>query len=123
MRLLCDEGVDQQIVEKLRSQEHDVTYIAEVAPGASDDDVFTRANEMGAILLTTDKDFGELVFRQRRIPHGVLLIRLAGLSQRRKATTVASAVQQFGDELAGARLRPSGQPLALRSRPPQTAKR
>lgn len=102
MRLLCDEGVDQQIVDKLRAQEHEVTYIAEVAPGATDDEVFSRARETGALILTTDKDFGELVFRQRRTPHGVLLIRLAGLSQQRKATSVASVVQQYGGELEGA---------------------
>lgn len=102
MRLLCDEGVDQQIVEKLRDEEHDVTYIAEVAPGATDDEVLDRANQAGALLLTTDKDFGELVFRQRRTPYGVLLIRLAGLPQHRKATTVASAIQKYGDSLAGA---------------------
>lgn len=102
MRLLCDEGVDQQIVEKLREREHNVTYIAEVTPGATDDEVFDQANQAGALLVTTDKDFGELVFRQRRIPHGVLLIRLAGLSQQRKAALVASAVQQYGNELEGA---------------------
>lgn len=102
MKLLCDEGVDQQIVQTLRDEGHDVLYVAEVAPGATDDEVFDRANRAGALLLTTDKDFGELVFRQRRISRGVLLLRLAGLSQQRKATAVASAVRRFGDELEGA---------------------
>lgn len=63
MRLLCDEGIDAQFVQELRSQEHDVTYIAEVAPGAADEEVFRRTNETGALLLTADKDFGELLFR------------------------------------------------------------
>ncbi len=49
--------------------------------------------------MTADKDFGEMVFRQRRITEGVVFIRLAGLSQRRKAEIVASAVKKHGEEL------------------------
>lgn len=69
-------------------------------PGISDDKVIQRANQESALLLTADKDFGELVFRQGRIIYGVVLIRLAGLSPRHKAEVVAIAVQEHADELA-----------------------
>ena len=77
-------------------------YIAEMAPGISDDEVLDMANENEALLLTADKDFGELVYRQHRLMFGIILIRLAGLSLARKAEIVASGINQHLEELADA---------------------
>ena len=63
MNLVADEGVERQIVEQLRQNGHTVIYVAELAPSISDDQVLQQANERQAILVTVDKDFGELVFR------------------------------------------------------------
>jgi predicted nuclease of predicted toxin-antitoxin system len=68
-------------------------------PGVSDEAVLDRANREVALLLTADKDFGELVFRQRRVTPGVVLIRLAGLSPTRKADIVTSAINQHTTQL------------------------
>mgnify|MGYP002628041632 FL=1 len=65
MYLLADEGVERQIVERLRSDGHSVAYIAEMSPGISDEVILAQANDERALLVTFDKDFGELVFRQR----------------------------------------------------------
>jgi predicted nuclease of predicted toxin-antitoxin system len=102
MNLLVDEGVDRQIVEHLRQTGHSVLYIAEMAPGIDDDEVLDLAIEDQALLLTTDKDFGELVYRQKRLTTGVILIRLAGLSPARKAEIVTSAIGQHSEELSNA---------------------
>ena len=99
MNFLADEGVDRQIVDRLRQDGYLVRYVAEVDPGISDDAVLDMANREGCLLLTADKDFGELVFRQRRLTGGVLLVRLAGLSPTRKAEIVASAVSKHVTEL------------------------
>lgn len=99
MNFVADESVDQQIVERLRGEGHAVRYIVETGPGASDEDVLELAKHEGAILLTADKDFGEIVFRQRRITEGVLFMRLAGQSQKRKAEIVASGIKRHGKEL------------------------
>ncbi|MDO8725455.1 MAG: DUF5615 family PIN-like protein [Candidatus Methanoperedens sp.] len=61
--------------------------------------VLEMANDKSALLLTADKDFGELVFRQKRVTSGVVLIRLAGLSSIRKAEIVVSAINKHGREL------------------------
>lgn len=74
MKFLEDENLDSQIVERLRLDGHIVWYVIEMEPGISDDDVLNLANSEGAILLTFDKDFGELVFRLGRIAAGVILI-------------------------------------------------
>ena len=99
MNLLADEGVDKQIVERLRQDGHDVTYIAEVAPSITDDIILARANDSGALLITADKDFGELVYRQRLAHSGVMLLRLAGLLSEQKANIVADVIRQHGSDL------------------------
>lgn len=76
MKFLADESVDRQVVDQLRLDGHEVWYVAEKEPGISDDTVLDRANQEMAVLLTADKDFGELVFRQKRIAMGVILLRL-----------------------------------------------
>ena len=70
MNLLADENVDRQIVEQLRFDGHDVLYITELEPSIPDNIVFDRANERAALLLTEDKDFGEIVFRDGRLSSG-----------------------------------------------------
>ena len=99
MKFLADENVDKTIVEHLRKQGHVVLYVIEMEPSISDDEVVQRVNQELALLLTADKDFGELVFRQGRIVHGVILIRLIGLSPQCKAKVVEIAVQEHADEL------------------------
>jgi len=102
VKLLADEGVDAAIVARLRADGHDIVYVAELSPGITDDAVLELANADERILMTTDKDFGELVFRLRRAMVGVLLVRLAGLPSESKAEAVARVVGEHGDEMAGA---------------------
>ncbi len=99
MNLLADEGVDRPIVERLRQDGHDVLYVAEMEPSIGDEVVLERANEKQALLLTGDKDFGELVFKEKRLAvSGVVLIRLVGLSAERKAGIVARVFEERGGE-------------------------
>jgi predicted nuclease of predicted toxin-antitoxin system len=99
VNFLADESVDRQIVDSLRQRGHDVMYVAEMEPGISDDAVLDLANQEGALLLTADKDFGELVFRLGRFAPGVILLRLAGLSALSKGGVVATAITQHIEEL------------------------
>ncbi len=99
MNLLVDESVDRQIVERLRQDGHNVLYIAEAEPSISDNTVFDRANEKAALLVTGDKDFGELVFKENRlISDGVVLLRLAGLSAEKKSEIVSDAFGKHATE-------------------------
>ena len=99
MNILVDESVGKSIVDALRQNGHSVLYIAEFAPSIDDEAVLYQANLNCALLLTEDKDFGELVFRQG-LPHiGVVLIRLSGLSLQAKATSVLTVLANYEDEL------------------------
>jgi len=102
MNFVADEGVDRQIVERLRVDGHSVLYVAEMAPGIPDDVVLTHANQESALLLTADKDFGEMVYRQSHLANGVILVRLAGLSSVQKAQIVASAIADHIQEMSKA---------------------
>ena len=66
MRCLIDECCDAGIVSLLRKDGHDVLYVLEANPGISDDEILMEAFSQNRILLTEDKDFGELVFRPQR---------------------------------------------------------
>ena len=61
MKSVADESVDRQIVARLRNNRHSVWYVAEMSPSISDDEVLQLANKRTAPLITSDKDFGELV--------------------------------------------------------------
>ena len=102
MNFLADENIKPPIVDRLRLDGHVVWYVVEMEPGISDDAVLDLANREGALLLTADKDFGELVFRLGRVASGVILLRLAGVPNSSKATIISEAIARHSDELPGA---------------------
>jgi predicted nuclease of predicted toxin-antitoxin system len=101
VNFLADENIDGVIVEVLRSSGHQIRYIAEFDRGVNDDQIFQNANSSDEILITSDKDFGEIVFRQKQVTAGVVLIRLSGLKPETKAETVLTVVREHSEDLKG----------------------
>lgn len=64
--------------------------------------MLAAANERGCVLVTEDKDFGELVFRLRALHAGVVLILLHGLLGQQQAELVAQAIRKQEGELVHA---------------------
>jgi predicted nuclease of predicted toxin-antitoxin system len=79
MRLMADENVPRRVIEKLRELGHDVLSVRESLRAEADTAILDRAVKEQRILVTQDKDFGELVFA-RSVPgvYGVVLFRLTG---------------------------------------------
>jgi len=102
VNLVADEGVDRPVVDRLRRDGHEVVYVAELSPSVADEEVLQQARTRNAVLLTADKDFGELVFRQGLLHSGVVLLRLAGLANATKAELVAEVCRARPAELSGA---------------------
>jgi predicted nuclease of predicted toxin-antitoxin system len=102
MILFADESVDQPIVEKLRHEGHSVFAVAEMSPSIVDDEVLRLANQQSAILLTADKDFGEMVFRENKIACGIVLLRLGGLSPALKASITCRELADRINDIPGA---------------------
>lgn len=101
MRWLADECVAAPLVALLRSFGHDVLYVAEVAAGLSDAEVVALAMRESRLLLTEDKDFGDLVFRWGRPVPGVVLMRIDPDSVKLKTIRLAAAIDRFGGDLFG----------------------
>lgn len=77
MRLLADENVPLPSVCLLRAAGYDVEAVAEWAPGSPDPDVLAYARARDRVLVTFDRDFGELVYhRGASVPPGILYLRL-----------------------------------------------
>jgi predicted nuclease of predicted toxin-antitoxin system len=98
VRCLANENVPGDAVTALRERGHDVAWIHEVALGASDTDVLRRAQEEDRILLTFDKDFGELVFRAG-LPasRGVVLFRISAPSPAQMVAVMVAALDSRDD--------------------------
>jgi predicted nuclease of predicted toxin-antitoxin system len=79
MKIIADESVDFEIVEALKAAGVEVIAVVEMDPGISDEEVLEMAFHSQLLLLTEDKDFGDLVVRLRKPNFGVLLLRLSGV--------------------------------------------
>ena len=101
MRWLADECVAASLVAFLRTDGHDVLYVAEAAAGLGDADVIALALHERRLLLTEDKDFGDLVFRRERTIPGVVLIRVRPEYSALKAVRLAAPIERYGEGLFG----------------------
>ena len=75
--------------------------MCDVAPRATDTEVLHRADRENRLLLTEDKDFGDLVFRYGRPVPGVVLWRIRPSRRLRKAPRLLAAIERFGDAMFG----------------------
>lgn len=64
-------------------------------------EVMNRAQRENRLLLTEDKDFGDLVFRQARPVPGIVLLRIDTSRRLLKAPRLLAAIEQFSDTLLG----------------------
>ncbi len=99
MKLVADESVAGPTVYALRAAGHEVLFIAETSPGIDDSAVLAVARREEALLVTADKDFGDLVFRTREAHHGVLLIRFAERRLEKNAADTVAVIGRYGPNL------------------------
>ncbi len=102
MLFLADECCDALVVRTLRELGHDVTYVAELAPGLTDSDMLAQSVSEERILLTEDRDFGELVFRGQETAYGIVLLRIPPEERQQKRERMTTLVQGYESELPGA---------------------
>jgi len=75
MRFLADANIESAIVLWLRAEGHDVVWANEFPPSVPDERLLELARNENRIVLTYDRDFGDLVFRERLVSSGVVLLR------------------------------------------------
>ena len=88
MRFLGDESVDDPIIDLLRKNGYEIDYIKEISPGIDEEALLELAHTNDSILITMDKDFGELVYRKKQAHRGIVLLRLDGFTPKERAALV-----------------------------------
>ena len=101
MRFLADESCDFGVVRALRTGGHDVLAVVEIAAGAEDEAVAGLAVREGRVLLTEDKDFGQLVWARAQPAVGVILIRFPGNAWKLLPAAVTDWVSTHADRITG----------------------
>jgi predicted nuclease of predicted toxin-antitoxin system len=102
MRFLADESCDFAAVHALRAAGHDVAAVSDVARGAEDTVVIELARSERRVLLTEDKDFGQLVFAAARQSSGVVLLRWPVSARSSLGVALVEFAASHGDSLTGA---------------------
>jgi len=102
MHFLADESCDFAVVRALRAAGYDVKAVAEVALGAADDVVADLALHERRVLLTEDKDFGQLVFAAARPTSGVIFIRYPTSARSVLPQVILDLVKTQQEQLLGA---------------------
>ena len=99
MKFLADVNIEKPVVEELRRLGYDVTWIADINRYLDDMAVFRIAQREARILLTNDKDFGEIVFRQKLVPNGIVLLRIKGQDAREKVKLLKKLLSVHRDKI------------------------
>jgi len=101
MEFLADECCNLGLVEKLRLSGHDVLYVFESKRGATDDEILAMAFNQRRILLTEDKDFGDLVYRLKKPAYGIILVRIGVKNRSMKWPRLKKLLDTYPERCTG----------------------
>ncbi|WP_369016117.1 DUF5615 family PIN-like protein [Armatimonas sp.] len=101
MRFLVDECTGPGVAMWLGQQGYEVFSVYDQAQGAMDDALLLKAFSEGWILITNDKDFGEMVYRERRRHQGVIFLRLANERTASKIAVLQALLDNHVERLPG----------------------
>jgi len=96
---VADESVQFRIITALRAHSYKVYSIIESDSSISDTEVLQIAKENQCILITEDKDFGELTFRLGMQHHGIILLRLSEVEPEGRSNLVLQAIEKHLDQM------------------------
>ncbi len=102
MKFLSDESCDQNVVRALRAAGHDVLDVSAIAPTVEDGVVMALAHDEARILLTEDRDFGQLVYAYGGQTAGIVYMRVKGPERRSLGARIVAVVENLGEGLPGA---------------------
>jgi predicted nuclease of predicted toxin-antitoxin system len=99
MRFLVDECTGSKTAEWLRRKNYEVFSVFDEARGMTDDEILTKACAENRILITNDKDFGEMIFREQREHHGIIFMRLDDERAVNKIAILSHLLENYADKL------------------------
>jgi len=99
MKFLVDESVEYRVIIFLRNLGYDTRSVVDSSYGLEDKTIVSLAYKENRILITNDKDFGELIYRLH-LPHkGIILFRLSKETYQLKEKKLNYILKKFKDKL------------------------
>ena len=94
MRFLANENFPLQSLRILRQADQKVASVTEDSPGIEDAEVLARVADEQRVILTFDRDYGELIYRLRlRSPRGVIYLRFRPHTPEEPASILLNLLQ------------------------------
>lgn len=100
MRFLVDENTGVIVARWLRCQEYEVLSVYEESRGIDDDKILQKAFDQNWIVITSDKDFGEKVYREQRPHREIILLRLKNERSANKIETLQRLLENYSEQLS-----------------------
>ncbi|MBI4684234.1 MAG: DUF5615 family PIN-like protein [Nitrospirae bacterium] len=101
LKFLVDVGVGKKTEEYLRKSGHDVKTVRDIDPKARDSKILKLAVSESRMVITMDKDFGELVYNSGKTHAGVLILRLEDANGAQKVNAVRKILEEYADRIEG----------------------
>jgi len=95
MKFLLDENIGKKVGYFLQSLGHIVSTIRQIGPGILDYQVLKLAISKKSILITSDKDFGELIFKEKQPHTGIVFLRLQDQTSKNKVRTLKLVFSKY----------------------------
>jgi predicted nuclease of predicted toxin-antitoxin system len=100
LKFITDVNIEKPIVDYLLESGFDIKWVADYNCELRDADLLSLANREHRILITNDKDFGELVFLQQKVSTGIILLRVKGQNTGDKVALIKKLLRHHQDKLA-----------------------
>ena len=99
IKFLADVNVEKPLVDYLSKQGYDIKWIPDYNCKMLDEDLLQLANEEKRIFITNDKDFGDLIFLQKKLSVGTILFRVKGQKTEEKIKLMKKILMGYCDKL------------------------
>lgn len=99
LKFLVDVGVGKKVEEWLKENRYDVKTVRSIDPRAKDAEILKMATAESRMVITMDKDFGELVFKSGKLHAGVLILRIEDAKGNEKVELIKKILQEYEDKI------------------------
>ena len=99
LKFLVDVGVGRKVEEFLEDQGYDSKFVRSIDPRLPDQEIIKIAAMEDRMIITMDKDFGELVYHSALDHCGVILLRLEDASGIEKLEVMKEIISKYSEQI------------------------
>lgn len=99
IKFVADVNVEKPIIDYLSENGYDIRWIPDYNCEILDEEPLKLANKEKRILITNDKDFGEIVFLQKKLSSGLILLRVKGQKAEDKVRLIKRLLHDYSDKI------------------------